>query len=399
MSSDSPQTVTLENFGDAALNAVAPGIAAPSDFLQVTGNEADCSATFSLTASASCTLRIEFDPATIGSKSESFAVTDNNLNSSSTTQTIGVSGLAAPAVSVVISPGSLTAPVIGSSYSQTLTASGGTSPYTFTVISGSLPAGLSLNSGGVLSGTPTAVGTFTFTVQAQDSTSGGSGGPYTGTLSFTVIIAAPTVVVSPSTLPNGTYGSSYSQGISASGGSGTYSYAVSSGSLPSGLSLNSSTGALTGTPTAAGSATFTVTATDTVTTGPAAPYTGSQIYTLVVSKAAATVTLSNLTQTYTGSALTPTATTTPTGLSVTWSGRAGHRRRQLPGDGDHQRSELRRLGQRHLRDQQGRGDGDAEQPDPDLYRLGADADGDDDSFRAERDLERRRRTPPRAAIR
>jgi hypothetical protein len=313
VSSDSPQTVTLVNFGNATLTAVSPGITAPTDFPHVTGNSTDCTTTFSLAASANCALRIEFHPLSAGSLSESFVLTDNNLNGSSATQAIAVSGTA---TSISISPSILPNPVIGTAYSQTLTASGGTAPYTFAVSSGSLPVGLSLSAGGLLSGTPTAVGSFSFTIQVQDSTGSGSGGPLITTQSYSVTIAAPTIVVAPSTLPSGTVAVPYSQIISASGGSGIYSYAVTSGSLPAGLSLNSTTGALAGTPNAAGSSPLTITATDTVTTGSGAPYNGSQSYSLVVGQGTATVTLSNLSQTYTGSPITATATTNPTGLTV-----------------------------------------------------------------------------------
>jgi sugar lactone lactonase YvrE len=309
-SSDSPQTETLVNFGNTALTAVSPGIAAPADFPQVTGNPSDCTTSFSLAAATNCTLRIEFHPLTTGSLAESFVLTDNNLNNSSVTQTIALSGVANPAASIVLSPSSLPAPVIGTAYSQAITASGGTAPYTFAVSSGALPSGLTLSASGILSGTPTAVGSFVFTIQATDSAS------LTGSQSYTVNIAAPTITVTPSSLPNGTVASSYSQTISATGGSGSYTYAVTAGSLPAGLSLNSSTGALTGTPTAAATSTFTITATDTMTTGSGAPYTGSQAYSLVVNKGTATVTLTNLSQTYTGSPLAATATTNPTGLSV-----------------------------------------------------------------------------------
>ena len=70
---------------------------------------------------------------------------------------------------ITVSPSTLPNGKKSHSYSQTLTASGGTSPYTFSKTSGSLPPGLSLSSGGVLSGTPTSSGTYTFTVQAKDS--------------------------------------------------------------------------------------------------------------------------------------------------------------------------------------------------------------------------------------
>lgn len=67
---------------------------------------------------------------------------------------------------IALAPQTLPNPAVGVAYSQTLTASGGTSPYTYIVFSGTLPAGLNLSTGGVLSGTPTAAGSSTFTIQA-----------------------------------------------------------------------------------------------------------------------------------------------------------------------------------------------------------------------------------------
>ena len=82
-----------------------------------------------------------------------------------------------PSISVL--PAALPAAQVGAAYSQTVSASGGTAPYRFfQVTSGALPAGLTLSIGGVLSGTPTAGGSFTFTVQTTDSSTGS--GPYTG---------------------------------------------------------------------------------------------------------------------------------------------------------------------------------------------------------------------------
>jgi hypothetical protein len=60
---------------------------------------------------------------------------------------------------------------MGVAYSKTITASGGTGTSTFSVSAGSLPTGLSLTSGGIISGTPTTAGTFTFTVTATDANS------------------------------------------------------------------------------------------------------------------------------------------------------------------------------------------------------------------------------------
>ena len=70
---------------------------------------------------------------------------------------------------IVISPSTLPNGTAGVAYSQTMTASGGTAPYAFSVTSGSLPAGLTLSTGGVLSGTPSTAGTSNFTMQATDS--------------------------------------------------------------------------------------------------------------------------------------------------------------------------------------------------------------------------------------
>ncbi|HLN29733.1 MAG TPA: SBBP repeat-containing protein [Gemmataceae bacterium] len=84
------------------------------------------------------------------------------------------------AAGVAINSTGLPAATVGASYSQTLTASGGTAPYTFAVTGGSLPAGLTLSAGGVLSGIPTAAGASTFTVTATDANS------TTGSLSYTL---------------------------------------------------------------------------------------------------------------------------------------------------------------------------------------------------------------------
>ena len=144
---------------------------------------------------------------------------------------------------------------VGVSYSQTISALGGTAPYTYTLTSGTLPQGLTLASNGTLSGTPIASGTANFTVTAAH---GGFG--CSGSQAYTLTITCPTSMIGPSTLPNGTVGASYLQSISASGGTGTYAYTVSSGSLPVGLYLLGN-GTLAGVPSTAGPFSFTVTAT------------------------------------------------------------------------------------------------------------------------------------------
>jgi hypothetical protein len=170
----------------------------------------------------------------------------------------------------VVAPATLPASTINVSYSQTVSKTGGTGAATFAVTSGSLPTGLTLTGAtGVLSGTPTAAGTYNFDVTATDTA--GS----TTTKSYTVIINSA-VSVSPATLPNTTQNIAYSQTVSASNGTGTKTFSISSGSLPTGLSINAGTGVISGTPTTAGTYNFTVTATDSV------GGTGSQAYTVVI---------------------------------------------------------------------------------------------------------------------
>ncbi len=144
---------------------------------------------------------------------------------------------------------------VGDAYSQTISASNGTAPYTYTVTSGSLPTGLNLASNGTLSGTPTASGTANFTVTA---TYGGFG--CSGSQTYALTINCPSLNLDPASLPNGTAGTGYSQTITASGGAGPYTFAVTSGSLPVGLHLLGN-GLLVGNPTTAGTSNFTVTAT------------------------------------------------------------------------------------------------------------------------------------------
>ncbi|OLH46520.1 hemagglutinin [Xanthomonas oryzae pv. oryzae] len=174
---------------------------------------------------------------------------------------------------VTISPASLPAATAGSAYSQTLSASGGTPGYTFVVSAGTLPAGLTLSASGVLSGTPTASGSFNFTVTATDS-----GAPTSGSRAYTLTVAGANVTLPATTLPAGTAGQAYSSAITpATGGIAPYSYALTAGALPAGITLNTSSGTLSGTTTSVGSVNFTVTATDS-TSG--TPSQGTRGYTL-----------------------------------------------------------------------------------------------------------------------
>ncbi|WP_349644919.1 putative Ig domain-containing protein [Bradyrhizobium sp. Leo170] len=189
-----------------------------------------------------------------------------------------------PPANLTLSPaaGALTGGTTGIAYSQTVTASGGTAPYTYAVTSGSLPSGLLLDpSTGKVSGTPTTASNSGFTITATDANRA------TGSAAYTLTISAPGALsLSPSVgaLGGGTIGAAYSQTVTASGGTAPYGYAVTSGSLPGGLSLDPSTGKISGTPTAASNSSFTVTATD------ANRITGSAGYTIAISPPAASFT-------------------------------------------------------------------------------------------------------------
>jgi alpha-tubulin suppressor-like RCC1 family protein/DNA-binding beta-propeller fold protein YncE len=138
---------------------------------------------------------------------------------------------AVPCGGITLSPTNLSDGSMGIFYSQTLTATGGLPPYTFAPYTPWLPAGLSLSTGGVLSGTPSAYGTSSFAVSATDS-NGCSGVQY-----YTLSVGCGSISLSSGPLSNGTIGVAYSQNLTASGGGAPYAFTLASGSPPLGLSI------------------------------------------------------------------------------------------------------------------------------------------------------------------
>jgi hypothetical protein len=159
---------------------------------------------------------------------------------------------------------------VGSSYSATLTVSGGTAPYTWSVLSGNLPTGLRLSSSGVISGTPTAAGAFGVVIQLTDS----SPSPLSATISIAFNIP---LTISPASLPRAKLHKAYAGTLKASGGTGPYTWSLISGALPTGLTLSAS-GTITGKASAAGTYTFVVDVSDA--SSPA--LTGTKTYKITV---------------------------------------------------------------------------------------------------------------------
>jgi len=192
-----------------------------------------------------------------------FNVVATNLSGTSTLACSITIGTTAPPV-VIPNPSISSCPLsgvtTGSAYSQTLSATGGSGTLTYSVLSGSLPAGLTLASTGVLSGTASTAGSSSFTLQVADT------GSRTGTLACAITVTNPApavtapVITTACPLPNGTQSSAYSQTMVASGGTAPLSFSLS-GLLPTGVTL-SSAGVLSGTPTVSGHFPFTLSVAD-----------------------------------------------------------------------------------------------------------------------------------------
>jgi uncharacterized protein (TIGR03437 family) len=185
-----------------------------------------------------------------------FTVTDSRK--SVQTSSLPLTVLAANGGLTLTSASPLLSAIAGTPYSLALSAQGGTGPY---VYSGSgLPAGMTITSTGYLTGTPTTPGDYFVTAQVTDRNN-----KISASSLELVVTAAPLTIANPSPLPTGQLTQFYSKQLDATGGSGSATFAVTSGSLPSGITL-SDNGILSGTPTALGTFSFTVSATDSSTT-------------------------------------------------------------------------------------------------------------------------------------
>ncbi len=195
-------------------------------------------------------------PTTAGTFIFTITATDANGCSGSQLYSIVIAATP-PCPPLTLSPSALPAGVVGTPYSATIIGSGGAEPYAFASAPTPPVPGLTLSPAGVLSGSPTTAGIFNFTISVMDL------GQCPGSRAYSISVAScPAITVSPATLPGGVVGNAYNQTVSATGGTLPISFAVSSGALPPGLSLNSGTGVIAGPLNTAGTFSFIITVTD-----------------------------------------------------------------------------------------------------------------------------------------
>ena len=195
------------------------------------------------------------DTSAAGTSSYTWITETNPGSEFSGTLTVTVDG-PCPAAPAITSGVPTTPAATESPYSFAVTATGVPAP-TFSITAGSLPAGLSLSATtGVISGTPTTTGSFTFTVTATNSAGSDS-------KQYTVQVDAGPVITSGAPTGVAAVGKPYTFQVTATGAPAP-TFSVSSGALPDGLSLDTVTGEITGTPTTEGDYAFSISATNSV---------------------------------------------------------------------------------------------------------------------------------------
>ena len=198
---------------------------------------------------------------------------------------------------------------VGQTYDSTVSASGGTTPYQWSISSGSLPSGLSLNtSTGEITGSPSSAGTTSFVAKVTDP----SNNQATRTFTLQVLPGSGSLSISNTVLPNFSMSEPYATQFIASGGVGTDTWSISGGALPSGLSLSTS-GAISGTPTSSDPATFIAQVTDSANEVASAQFT-------IVNQPVANPVIQSFTTSVTGQTVTFNLHVTDANSVGLWSG-------------------------------------------------------------------------------
>ncbi len=192
----------------------------------------------------------------------------------------------APTPLTILSSSPLPGGSINQLYAIALSGTGGTTPYTWGLKAGSppLPSGLTLAPSGVITGTPTVTSNTSHTFTLTDATS------LTVEKTLALTISAIPLSITTSSLPQATANQNYSAQLAASGGTGAYTWGFAGGSpaLPTGLTLDTSTGAITGLPTGTSNQNITFTVTDQT---PPTPQTATKTLQLIVGAAPPTLTI------------------------------------------------------------------------------------------------------------
>jgi len=215
-----------------------------------------------------------------------------------------------PGASVTINSPALLDAIASIPFSHQLSVSGGTPPYNWAAVGGTLPGGITLNpTTGQLSGTPTSMGTFSFTVQATDSLS------LVAQKNMTINVAPATLTILTSSLPAISRGVMFNQMLAAGGGTPPYTWSITSGALPDGLNL--ANGAITGSPTESGNFSFTLQVTDALS------HTAQKPFSITVIAPTLAIELAQSLEAFTGLAFNYQPKAMGGALPLNWSVTAG----------------------------------------------------------------------------